>query len=188
MSHRININVAKRVAREVYSEKLSKSQIVNRLVKQGWKRVGIGSFAVVLAHDDYPTVAIKVSSASTKRWHGFKDGWPTYVRWMKTTGTRSKFAPKVYAMHGAEDAEVHVTVVERLYKLADKKFAIKAETTSSYIRFGKQITDVDRQYRLPPAPARFLSKIVTLGTIDLHSKNIMQRINGTPVFSDPLCA
>ncbi|MBY5849805.1 hypothetical protein HFN51_04435 [Rhizobium leguminosarum] len=164
---------------------MTRPQIVRELREQGYKFLGRGCFAVAMAHPDQPDVVVKVGQRRSHRQYAkrFSDRFPEYVGFLKDSGTRSKYALKVY--HFEEVSHVnggtYVAVVERC-------FAGKGSEAQKSVSAAGQV--VSRKSwgtnGASKTAASFIKRFAYLGTLDLHSGNVMLRRDGTPVITDPL--
>lgn len=188
MSTRSDTSFIKRHLAELTNPSQTRGEIVTALKERGYRQLGRGCFAVVLAHPDAPSVVVKVGQINSgKSWiiHlGFKDRFMAYADHLKETGSRYKFALRVY--HHAFVSERHggtyTAIVERCFPGRGCK-AQDAITDSANVVKGNSFGTSNAN----PAATRFLRSIAHLGTLDLHSANIMLRRDGTPVVTDPLC-
>jgi hypothetical protein len=182
-------NQAKRDIDAVINEAFvpTRADMVRGLKAMGYRQLGRGAFAVALAHPERPDVVVKVGQCDPGLKHqgrGIRDRFPEYVDFLKGTGTRSKFALKVYhhqhinGMNGG----TYASVVER----CKPGRGVKAQTA---ITASAGVVKGLYWYRdSASAPAtRFIERFAFLGTLDLHSGNVMLRANGQAVITDPLC-
>lgn len=155
---------------------------VRFLTRQGFTVLGRGAFATVLGHPDHPEVVIKVASARSRRITHWRDGFATYVHWLFAARSRSKFAPRIY--HFQDDASHSVTVMERLYKVDDKTTRRRVNRTGE-APAGWNV-GADEVFSPTSHFRKFVDRFRRLGRLDLHSGNVMRRLNGDLVITDPL--
>lgn len=164
----------------------TRADAVRELKRAGYKVLGKGAFAVALAHPDRPDVVVKVGQRDHKTRTHISDHFPEYVDFLQGSGTRSKFALKVYHMGWLSGREggTYAAVVERCKSSKGCK-AQKAITYSSYVASGSTWSKAVTSSSKPAT--RFIKRFAFLGKLDLHSGNVMLRANGQAVITDPLC-
>jgi hypothetical protein len=182
MSRR-QINFARAAASLALYRGYDRRSTVRQLTDAGWQILGRGGFATVLTHPDCESLVIKVSAKVSNRFTHCTDAFPRYARWLLENKIRSKFAPRIHFVRAKGDDRVAIVVMERCFRLRDSTFAWKAEETGDALSHGRE---PHKSAELTGWPRRFIDRLGFLGTYDLHSKNIMQRVDGTPVFTDPL--
>ncbi|MBY5581872.1 hypothetical protein [Rhizobium leguminosarum] len=164
----------------------SRSDVVRELKLAGYKTLGRGCFAVALAHPDHPDVVVKVGQRRIGRGRRqeLSDRFPEYVEFLKDSGTRSKFALKVYHMEWLSGCGggTYAAVVERC-KAGKGSAAHKAVTASGSVVKGYRWCSKDASGHA----TRFIRRFAWMGKLDLHSGNVMLRPNGQAVITDPLC-
>lgn len=151
----------------------------------GWKRIGSGAFSVVFAHEDNPHIVIKVSGRPTDRsLKTHDDAFHEYARAIQRDWLRSSYAPKIY-YHGELDRShlISVTVMERCFKCTNKDFIDRAERTALNMSCRTRIYE---DYQVRGHAKWFLQRVAQFGELDIHCGNIMQRANGSIVFTDPI--
>lgn len=186
-----DIAVAKRHALEVYEKDSEKLVMVRSLQKLGWKSIGKGSFAIVMAHPDHPSVVLKVSSVSTHRNHKYVDAWHDLAFWMIDERVRSKYLPRVYDIFGHRHSHVFITVIERLYPVRKKHrtLVFNIEMAVITVQWDQEFRGEKYDTHQLRAIAKILWRIkenVTFYCFDIHRANIMVRACGTPVIVDPI--
>lgn len=181
------ITAAKRAAKDIILTAKSKAGAIREFQALGWKKIGSGAFSVALTHDLYPQTVIKVSADPTERsFRCIKDAFPEYARAILRDWVRSTLAPKIYLSEPVRHNErLTVTVMERCYRIKNREYVHKAERSAANLnsRSGRPIYE---DYRLSGHAQRFLENIKQFGDLDIHAGNIMQRRNGSRVFTDPL--
>jgi hypothetical protein len=177
-----SIHFAKRMAEDVFYMP-SRRDAVRFLTRQGFKVLGRGSFATVVCHPDHPEVVIKLASDISHRFSYWRDGFSTYVHWLQAARSRSKFAPRIY--HFLDDPRHSVTVMERLYRVEDRKTRRRVRRTGDMI-IGSVNESGGDVFAPTSAFRKFVDRFRRLGHLDLHGANVMRRLNGDLVISDPL--
>ncbi|WP_027684312.1 hypothetical protein [Rhizobium leguminosarum] len=163
--------------------------IIKALTGLGYTVLGKGAFAVVMIHEDAPNVVVKVSQqTSTKgfvRKRGLVDGFSYYVDWMRDSGTRSRYALKVYGHRFVNkcDGGIYISITERCFKARGKTH--RAVTTAANALSGHWW---DEKKPADKWAKRYLYRLTsdTGLKLDLHGANVMARANGSPVITDPL--
>lgn len=194
MNIRQEISFAKSAADHAYNTYGEKLKMVRMLKSLGWKEIGRGSFAIVLTHDECPSVVLKVTNIKTRKHHSFVDAWHELVFWMLDEGVRSKFLPKIYDIFGYRHSTDFITVMERLYPLPKG-------TQAMHMMFDIEMMAIDVHYSKEPFPFKkygdhrlfYMSKIlfrikesVTFWGFDMHRNNVMRRKCGAIVLADPI--
>jgi len=176
------------VASATNQSRIDRAGMVRSLKAMGYEQLGRGCFAVALAHPERPEVVVKVGQRRAGR-SGFshlKDGFPKYCEFLRSSGTTSKYALKVYHFEEVSHwgGGTYAAVVERCRSGKGCK-AQKSIEAASYLAKGSMsawlIKDADRH------ATRFIRRFAHLAKLDLHSANVMLRANGHPVITDPLC-
>lgn len=162
------------------------ASFIKALEKRGFKHLGSGAFATVLAKDGSDKV-IKVIRRP--------DGWINYVHWAAQAGEAGHFAPKVFSYKKikGKKRDFAVAIVERLqYTLEDapNEHALKlipqlvwrAEENAMAAKFVEQ---------LAPGLMNYLKKMgahwkIPVQNFDLHDGNLMLRKDGSFVVVDPV--
>lgn len=178
------IIAAKRSAQYAFDHSIDRTSAVRLLTRVGWKVIGRGYFATVVKHSDLPGVVIRIANRKSGRTTRILDGFAEYARWIVKDKVRSTFAPRIYHFLAADDDRYTVTVMEELKKVhSSNKFSQQAWATGRNLSASMFREPND----LKPGPARyFIEQIACFGAVDLHAANVMQRANGSMVFSDPL--
>jgi hypothetical protein len=156
------------------------------LAKRGFTHLGSGAFATVLGKEGSDRV-IKVIRRP--------DGWINYIHWAAQIGEAGHFAPRVFSYKKIKgrDKDFSVAVMERLsYTLEDtpEDHAMKilpgllwqAETNEMAAKFTET---------LAPGLLTFTKKMseqwkIPVQNFDLHSGNLMIRVDGSFVIVDPV--
>lgn len=164
----------------------SAHSFVKALQKRGFKILGEGAFATVLAKDGQDRV-IKVIRRP--------DGWINYVHWAAQIGEAGHFAPKVfsYKQIKGKRKDFEVAVMERLsYTLDDapqeheKKLLPGLIYRATDNEMARKFTEI-----LVPGLMDFLAKMalkyeIPIRHFDLHPGNLMLRKDGSFVIVDPV--
>ncbi len=176
-----SIHFAKALAQQAFKF-YERRYAVRFLTQRGFTVLGRGAFATTLGHPDHPEVVIKVASTWSRRFTYWRDGFSTYAHWLFAARSRSKFAPRIY--HFQDDARHSVTVMERLYKLDDKTTQRRVNRTADAL-CGWNV-EADEIFAPTSHFRKFVDRFRRLGQLDLHSGNVMRRVNGDLVITDPL--
>lgn len=160
--------------------------MVKALKALGYEQLGRGCFAVALTHPERPDVVVKVGQRRAGR-SGFshlRDHFPEYCGFLRDSGTRSKYALKVYHFDyfSQRNGGTYAAVVERCRAGKGCKAQRSIEASSYAAKGGRWGTE-----GADPHATRFIRRFAHLGKLDLHSANVMLRANGQPVITDPLC-
>lgn len=158
---------------------------IEALEKRGFKKIGRGAFATVLAKEGQKRV-IKVIRRP--------DGWINYIHWAAQAGEAGHFAPKVFSYKKIKGRkkDFAVAVVERLkYTLEDAPAEHALKIIPSLIwhvnnPMARQFLEV-----LAPGLMGYLAKMaaqwkIPVSHFDLHDGNLMLRSNGSFVIVDPV--
>lgn len=159
---------------------------IKALQKRGFKILGEGAFATVLAKDGQDRV-IKVIRRP--------DGWINYVHWAAQIGEAGHFAPKVFSYKKIKGKrkDFEVAVMERLsYTLEDAPQEHEKKILPGLI-YRAADNDMARKFTevLAPGLLDFLAKMalkyeIPIKNFDLHSGNLMIRGDGSFVVVDPV--
>lgn len=145
---------------------LMSDQVIERLQKKGWYRLGAGASSAVYAHPKKPKIVVKVNSRP--------DPWPEYILWAAEQGELGKHAPMVYSIAPLKKAAhywtgvPYVAVMEKLYEMSH--------------RMG-----CDEALKYPFCKKLRASRLSYHFGWDCYGSNTMERKNGEVVFTDPWC-
>lgn len=158
---------------------------IKALEKRGFKVIGTGAFATVLAKEGQKRV-IKVIRRP--------DGWINYIHWAAQAGEAGHFAPKVFSYKKIKGrkSDFAVAVVERLkYTLeaAPEDHALKIIPSLIWRAenpMARKFLDV-----LAPGLMDYLAKMaaewkIPIRNFDFHDGNLMLRTDGSFVIVDPV--
>ncbi|MBX4911477.1 hypothetical protein HJA82_29625 [Rhizobium bangladeshense] len=186
MSLHINSQIAGaiRIATSAIGLFRSKRACVAFFKERGWTRIGSGAFGVVFTHSLHPRVVVKVSARLTERTtRPVDDGFQEYANAIIRGWIRSSFAPRVYFTERLRGNDrVTVTVMERCLPCRNEEFVHRAERTAMNLEAWR----IYDGYELGGHARRFLEILRQYGKLDIHKGNVMQRANGSMVFTDPL--
>lgn len=189
MSRRSAIHAAKKCANDAFNGSYDRRSAVRVLTKAGWKIIGRGCFATVLKNPDHIDVVIKVSARISNRRFArdrLFDGFADYARWIVKDEVRSKFAPRIYHFLPANRDRYCITVMEELQKpKSNREFIKKATATGANLKYSWRLAPEPLAFKSGPVLS-FLQTISMFGSLDIHAANIMQRSDGSMVFTDPL--
>lgn len=156
------------------------------LKKRGFKVLGAGAFATVLAKDGQNRV-IKVIRRP--------DGWINYIHWAAQIGEAGHFAPKVFSYKKIKGRkkEFAVAVMERLKVTLDETPASEGIKLLPGLLWRAEENAMAAQFAevLAPGILDFGKKMaaqwkIPLQNFDLHAGNLMMRSNGQFVVVDPV--
>jgi len=158
---------------------------IKGLEKRGFKIIGRGEFATVLAKDGSKRV-IKVIRRP--------DGWINYIHWAAQAGEAGHFAPKVFSYKKIKGRkkDFAVAVVKRLkYTLEDAPEEHALKIIPSLI--WRAENPMARQFieTLAPGLMDYLAKMaaqwkIPIRNFDFHDGNLMLRSDGSFVIVDPV--
>lgn len=145
-------------------------------LERGYTKLGEGAYGMVFSRDDEPDTVLKVGTYDRDEFA--VDGWLDYVR---TLGDHP--SPHRLRVHSVELYPDHY--VARMERLRGAETPKEQEVLSSC-----------RRFRQPSCHNGTLGEFGAVieecqpdGTlIDCHSGNIMFRMDGTPVITDPYCS
>lgn len=166
-------------------------QFVDQLKKEGYKKLGRGSFALVMGKPGADTV-IKIS-------YNESDPWPVYAETIrKSKLSDNPWLPKVFSIKRFEDEfgdSYHVAEMERLRPLKSNRQSSQMVDTiegmwNSVTNSNKMaLAFIDRQF---VAAVKLIDKVIDKHNddyneawLDLHTGNIMRR-GDQYVFTDPM--
>lgn len=180
------IAAARHLARHATKTVTSKAGAIRLMKERGWRQIGKGAFSVAFAHDEHPSVVIKVSANPTENSRRIMaDGFPEYANAILRDWIRSSLAPRIYFSERVDRCDrVTITAMERCYRCTNKDFVSRAERTATNLNNPRG--RIYSHYCLGGHARRLLECLKQYGDLDIHSGNIMQRLNGSLVLTDPL--
>jgi hypothetical protein len=158
---------------------------IKALERRGFKALGSGAFATVLAKEGQKRV-IKVIRRP--------DGWINYIHWAAQAGEAGHFAPRVFSYKKIKGRkkDFAVAVVERLsYTLEDAPEEHALKIIPSLIWHADNPMARKFMEMLAPGLMDYLAKMaaewkIKLSNFDLHNGNLMLREDGSFVIVDPV--
>ena len=156
-----------------------------QLRRLGYRQIGRGSFSRAFVHPDAPDIVVKVGTSKSHRSHlsHLRDAFPDFARRILLKQISSKFYPKIYDVRTTPYN--HLVIMRRYYPNKDRGITRTIDQTAS-------VVSSHTKYRPPKTDLRRFGRALKALTgahilLDIHSKNIMRDLNGTPILIDPIC-
>ena len=171
-----------------YNIELAQRTIYPQVEALGLTVLGMGLYALVVEHKDYPGRAFKVT---TSRWDGFR----TYAKYCKANeGT--PYLPVIHSINEQEDFGWYE--LDKYYPIVksgngyEAFVSIRCEDMYTYAHAG-QYTSSEGVLRGTPEQLAIYELAKSISdefgkrfTTDIHTGNIMQDSNGEVFITDPL--
>lgn len=148
--------------------------------RRGYERLGAGSFARVYSHPNTPNIVVKIGHYKSRHFTNYRCGFPTIAK----LKSRSKFLPRVYELREDPDNNQYLAIIKRYKPLRSTKTKTLIASTGRIIQGSAYPHDRGDLKRFARVLGPFADR--TKFCLDLHSGNIMQDENGTPILTDPL--